>query len=278
MPEGPETRRMVDSIGRVLIRKKIESVQFYHDNLQNLSLDDFSQVLNIHSRGKAVVCQLDNGQSIITHNQLYGKWTVNLRKTMPKTGRALRIQMNTKTYSVRLWSATDITLYETKDENLHPYIKNLGPDVLMKTTTKELILNRLIHRRFRNRMLAGLLLNQGFIAGLGNYLRSEILFFSNTMYYNKPRELVDYQLELLADSIKRISLRAYYQKGNTIDKEYLLSEYGNQTNFHRLRHMVFNRVGQPCIICGGLIKRDRVGKRRIDFCMNCQEPIDLKSV
>mgnify|MGYP003322980368 CR=1 FL=1 len=104
--------------------------------------------------------------------------------------------------------------------------------------------------------------------------RSEILFFSSVMYYKKPSELTDSQLELLADSIKRISMRAYYQKGNTLDKEYLLSEYGNQTNFHRLRHMVFNRVGQPCIICGGLIRRDRVGNRRIDFCMNCQEPID----
>ena len=278
MPEGPETKRMVDSIRRVLIGKKIESVQFYHDNLQNLSLDDFSHVLDIHSRGKAVVCQLNNGQSIITHNQLYGKWTVNLRKTKPKTGRALRIEMNTRTYSVRLWSATDITLYKTEDETLHPYIKKLGPDVLMETTTTEMILNRLIHKRFRNRMLAGLLLNQGFIAGLGNYLRSEILFFSNTMYYNKPRELTDYQLELLADSIKRVSMRAYYQKGNTIDKEYLLVEYGNQTNFHRLRHMVFNRVRQPCIICGGLIKRDHVGKRKIDFCMSCQEPIDSKGV
>ena len=163
MPEGPETKRMVDSIGRALIGKKIDSVQFFHDNLQNLSLEDFSHVLNIHSRGKAVVCQLDNGQSIITHNQLYGKWTVNLRKTIPKTGRALRIEMNTKTYSVRLWSATDITLYETKVESLHPYIKKLGPDILMKTTTSVIILNRLVDKKFRNRMLAGLLLNLSLI-------------------------------------------------------------------------------------------------------------------
>ena len=273
MPEGPETKRMADSIGRALIGKEIESVQFLHENLQSLSLNSFSSILDINSRGKAVVCQLDNGQSIITHNQLYGKWTVNLRKTIPKTGRSLRIEFNTKAYSVRLWSATDITLYDSDNENSHPYIKKLGPDILMEFTTKQVILDRLISKKFRNRMLSGLLLNQGFIAGLGNYLRSEILFFSNLMYYQKPKDLSSIQLELLADSIKKISMRAYYQKGNTLDKEYLLSEYGNQTNFRRLRHMVFNRIGQPCIICGGVIRRDRVGKRRIDFGIDCQEPI-----
>ena len=75
------------------------------------------------------------------------------------------------------------------DENNHHYIKNLGPDVLDETTTHDVIFKRLIDKKFKNRNLAGLLLNQNFIAGLGNYLRSEILFYSKIMYDKKPKDL-----------------------------------------------------------------------------------------
>ena len=275
MPEGPETKRMADAIGKALIGKKIESHRLLHQNLQTLRIDDSTEIVDVLSLGKALICRLNNDQSIISHNQLYGKWTVNLKQTPVKTGRSLRIEFNTETRSVRLWSATDISVHETKKEKEHPYIKKLGPDVLVKATTIKIILARLKSPTFRNRMLSSLLLDQGFIAGLGNYLRSEILFFSKVMYYEKPRDLIDEKLSILAENIKRVSQRAYYQKGNTLDKTHLKSVYGNHHNFKRLRHMVFNRVSEPCIICGKNIERVRVGKRRIDFCICCQESNDL---
>ena len=41
-------------------------------------------------------------------------------------------------------------------------------------------------------------------------------------------------------------------------------------NFRRIRHMVFARIGEPCLVCGNFIKRERVANRRIDFCDQCQ--------
>ena len=164
MPEGPETRRMADSISKALVGKKIESYQFLHDNLNKSTIGSFSHLDKVFSLGKALICRLNNGKSIISHNQLYGKWTVNLRKTVPNTGRALRIEFNTKSRSVRLWSATDIKVFDSENENEHPYLKKLGPDILMEDTDYEIILVRLKSKRFRNRALAGLLLDQSFIA------------------------------------------------------------------------------------------------------------------
>ena len=53
-----------------------------------------------------------------------------------------------------------------------------------------MISKRLIEKKFRNRILRGTLLNQSFIAGIGNYLRSEILFFSRLNHLKKPSDLV----------------------------------------------------------------------------------------
>ena len=63
-------------------------------------------------------------------------------------------------------------------------------------------------------------------------------------------ELTQGQLYILAKSIKDVSLRAYMQKGKTVDLNYFEKEFGNKENFKKLKHMVFSREKLPCLICG----------------------------
>ena len=70
-------------------------------------------------------------------------------------------------YAVRLWSATDVEIIPTKDEEAHPYISKLGPDILDETTSPDDISNRLESPRFNGRSAASLMLDQSFVAGLG---------------------------------------------------------------------------------------------------------------
>ena len=130
MPEGPETKRMVDAISKSLVGKKIISHRFFHEELLNLNSKSQLTIIDALSKSKAIILRLDDGYSIISHNQLYGKWTFNLPKTVPKTNRQLRIEFITEKKAVRLWSATDISLYKSEHENLHPYLKKIGLDVL----------------------------------------------------------------------------------------------------------------------------------------------------
>ena len=76
MPEGPETKRMVDTIKKSLLNQELVSTSFLHDNLKNLDTVNIS-ILDVTSKGKAVIIRLSDGNSIITHNQLYGRWTSN---------------------------------------------------------------------------------------------------------------------------------------------------------------------------------------------------------
>ena len=269
MPEGPETKRMVDTISRDLVNKKIISTKFYHKSLVSFPKTGLA-VKEVVSKGKAVVIRLNNNYSIITHNQLYGRWTSSRLATKIRHNRSLRIEFCTEKKAVRLWSATDISVFKTIDENHHPYIKNLGPDVLDITTTPELIFSRLISNKFKNRQFSGLLLNQRFISGLGNYLRSEILFYSNCMYDDKSSKLNTSQNKLLATNIKDVSMRAYNQKGNTIFYDDLMLKKLDKTIKNR-RFMVFARKGHACYICENIILKDQASSRRIYYCPQCQK-------
>ena len=271
MPEGPETRNMADGISKSLKDKEILSFKFLYKTLVPLSDVSSFRIIDVSSKGKAIVLGLNNGLSIITHNQLYGKWTFHRPKTVVRTNRQLRIEFTTKTKIVRLWSATDILVFETNSVFDHPYIKKLGPDVLDGSTDVNTIINQLKDKRFRNRKLSSILLDQSFIAGLGNYLRSEILYFSELMFSLKPSSLKDDSLVKLAKEIKKVSLRAYYQKGKTIDNEFISNTFGNIDNFRKLKHMVFSREGLPCLKCGNKISKFLIASRRIFACVECQK-------
>lgn len=269
MPEGPETKRMVDTISRDLVDKKIISIKFYHKSLDALPVSGLN-VIKVISKGKAVVIRLNNEYSIITHNQLYGRWTSSRLTTKIRHNRSLRIEFCTEKKAVRLWSATDISLFKTSEENSHPYIKNIGPDVLDELTTTDLIYNRLISNKFKNRQFSGLLLNQSFISGLGNYLRSEILFYSKCMYSDKSSVLKTKQNKLLATNIKDVSMRAYKQKGKTIFYNDLMLKKLDKTIKNR-RFMVFARKGHACYICENIIIKEQASSRRIYYCLKCQK-------
>jgi len=270
MPEGPETKRMADSISKSLVGKDIVSHKFYHKDLLRLNKDKHFSVIHAFSQGKAVIIRLTNGLSIISHNQLYGKWTFHRPNTVVKTNRQLRIEFVTKTKVVRLWSATDIKLLKTEKETSHPYLNRIGPDILDDRINHISILERLNNKRFFKRRFSYILLDQSFISGLGNYLRSEILFFSNLNHELKSSELNENQLLKFSKAIKYVSVRAYKQKGKTIDFEIIRKTFGNADNFKKIKHMVFRRDGQPCFMCGSIIIKVIVASRRIFICPSCQ--------
>ena len=270
MPEGPETKRMADAISKSLVGKEIVSHKFFHKELLTLNNKKKITVVDAVSKSKAIILRLDDGNSIISHNQLYGKWTFNLPKTVLKTNRQLRIELITDKKAVRLWSATDITLFNSDHEDTHPYIQKIGPDVLDASTTNKSILSRLQNKKYQNRAFGSILLDQSFVAGLGNYLRSEILFFSELNHNQKTSMLDEVQKNKLSNAIKDVSVRAYKQKGKTIDFMNIGRVFGNVENFKRLKHMVFGREGKPCILCSDQIIKVIYSSRRIYICPTCQ--------
>ena len=172
MHEGPEIHRAASKIRNALGSKTIEEIELNLPRYAERSRILNKTVLKVEARGKAMLIRFDSFV-LYSHNQLYGRWTVNLRKTAAKKwNRKLRIALSTDKHTCRLWSATDILMLEPWKVSGHQYIAKLGHDVVIEETTSQDLIEHMSQKRFRRKRLKTLLLDQGFFAGIGNYLRS----------------------------------------------------------------------------------------------------------
>ncbi|HET8849321.1 MAG TPA: DNA-formamidopyrimidine glycosylase family protein, partial [Marinobacter sp.] len=223
MPEGPEIRRMVDDIERAIGGKTAEAVFFAFDELQSYqALLRRRQILGVEARSKAVLVHFagtdqDGPWSVYSHNQLYGKWRTGRANRPPNTRRQLRFAVETANKAAWLFSASDIQVVRPDELDDIPYLAKLGPDPLNQAVGIDDLVTRLCERRFRGRGLGGLLLDQGFIAGIGNYLRSEILFEARLSPERRPADLTNDDKTRLAVAVLTMLKRAYELKGITMD-------------------------------------------------------------
>ena len=271
MPEGPETRRAADRISNRLRDRSLS-----HLRLPFPPISEFEGVLkkahieSVTSRGKALLIRFDNGLSLYSHSQLYGRWTVNKVSTEIRWNRSLRAEFVAEGYAVRLWSATDVEVLPTDKEEEHPYILKLGPDVLDDDTTSDLICERLESPRFNRRQASSLMLDQTFIAGLGNYLRSEILHQAGVHPKARPKDLDPGAITKWGSLTKSISIRSYESNGLTVSDDLARRRKGMGERRRSYRHSAFCRNGMDCHVCDATIIRIRVSGRRLDMCPKCQ--------
>ena len=271
MPEGPEIRREADRIGSRLRGVRAEEVWFAFVHLQAWSplLRDV-EIRTVESRAKAMLIRFASGVNIYSHNQLYGRWFVVQRGDLPRTDRQLRLAVHTATHSALLYSASEIEVLHDDELLGHAFLARLGPDVLSEDVQPSDVAARLVDPRFRRRSLGALLLDQGFVSGLGNYLRSEILFVARLDPALRPADLQDHQRSELANAIVEIARRAYRHAGVTNDPAAVRRLKSEGCSRREYRHFVFGRGSKRCRLCDTTIVRCEHAGRRFYACPSCQ--------
>ncbi len=271
MPEGPEIRRAADTLARVLVGRTVDDVEIDLPSLQRFERRiRGAGVTAVDTRGKAMLTRFDNGLALYSHNQLYGRWYTTRRPHLPATKRQLRVALHTKTHSALLYSASDVEVLTDRQEASHPFLTRLGPDILDADLTRDAIVQRLGKRRFRNRALGSLYLDQSFLAGNGNYLRSEILWAARVDPLRRPADLAAPVLERLARETLKISRRSYRTGGITVAPRIAKQLQLRGASFEKLRFYVYGREGEPCRECGSEIERRTMGSRSLFVCNSCQ--------
>ena len=271
MPEGPEIRRVAMRLDRILSGRTIESVWFAQAPLRPYaSVITGQEVCSITSRSKALLTAFSGGLTLYSHNQLYGKWFVVRRGREPRTDRALRVALCTATHCALLYSATDIALLSAEELAAHSYLARLGPEALDDSVRWREIAARLQSPRFCRRRLSVLYLDQGFVAGIGNYLRSEILYDAGVAPKQRPVDLSRGQIGRLARSTLDLTRRALRTAGVTNPPHRVASLRRNGMRRDAYRWAVFERDGLPCYVCDNPISRVEAGSRRLYLCRVCQ--------
>ncbi|MCK7592424.1 endonuclease VIII [Pseudomarimonas salicorniae] len=269
MPEGPEIRRAADQLAKAVLNTPLQRVFFAFPELKRHERKlESCRIRAIEPRGKALLTRFDNGWTLYTHNQLYGVWKVGKPDQPPKTGRSLRVELATAKKAIRLYSASDVSLWRDAEIEQHPFLRRIGPDVLDSALDADTVAERLAAKRFSGRQLSALLLDQAFLAGMGNYLRSEVLFEAGLHPDRRPRELDEDEREALAAALLGVPRRSYRSRGIRRSQG-MKAEYmeGGEDAF---RFRVFDRAGEPCLHCGEMILRTERGSRRLYLCPRCQ--------
>lgn len=271
MPEGPEIRRAADAVARVLVGRDILDAELHVPGLRAFEARlSGRSVTAIDTRGKAMLTRFDNGLVMYSHNQLYGRWFTVSRGKLPQTSRQLRVALHTATHSALLYSASDIEIFDASDEADHPFLKRAGPDILDASLDVDSIAARLSDKDFCNRALGNLYLDQGFLAGNGNYLRSEILWAARLNPFTRPGKLNARALALLARETLAIARRSYRTGGVTVPDKVARERRSQGMSFEQYRFQVYGRDGLPCYRCDTSIERLASGSRGVFICPVCQ--------
>jgi formamidopyrimidine-DNA glycosylase len=144
--------------------------------------------------------------------------------------------------------------------NPHEIFDKLGPEPLGKDFTPQWLHNAL-HKK--HRQLKPLLLDQTFLAGLGNIYTDEALNIAKLHPLRASDSVTAKQAEALHEAIRQVLKEGIRRNGASIDWVYRGGEF---QNYFR----VYDREGQPCKTCGATIKRISVGQRGTHFCPRCQ--------
>lgn len=144
----------------------------------------------------------------------------------------------------------------------------LGPEPFDPQLTAEEF-----HRRLkqRHRQIKPLLMDQAFLAGLGNIYTDEALHLAHIHPLQLSDQITLAESAQLIESIRIVLKEGIFRNGASIDWVYRGGEFQNHFR-------VYQRTGEPCPVCGTPVARIVVGQRGTHFCPHCQTLSNAKGI
>jgi formamidopyrimidine-DNA glycosylase len=139
-------------------------------------------------------------------------------------------------------------------------LSGLGHEPLDKGLTQKLFFEMLHSRR---RQLKPLLMDQHFLAGLGNIYTDEALHLARLNPLQPSDQITEEASGQLLDAIRSVLTEGIRRNGASIDWVYRGGDFQNHFR-------VYGRTGGPCPTCGTPIERLVVGQRGTHICPQCQ--------
>lgn len=275
MPELPEVETVVRSLEKHLAGLTITGVDLLKEEVIRSPRTEIflEQVIGrkfqkkLGRRGKYLLIHLSDGLTLVVHLRMTGR-LVYCDAELPKEkhthvifylddGKHLRFA------DVRRFGR--ISLVPTAELDKMPGIKEMGPEPLANEFSREYLKKELRRRRTR---IKPLLLDQCFVAGLGNIYVDEALHRAKIHPERLAPDLTTREASGLHKAIVEV-ISAGIQHRGTSFRDYVDGE-GRSGSFQK--HLrVYNREGLPCFNCGKPIHRIKVSGRSSYYCPACQK-------
>ncbi|MEO8049918.1 MAG: bifunctional DNA-formamidopyrimidine glycosylase/DNA-(apurinic or apyrimidinic site) lyase [Acidobacteriota bacterium] len=257
MPELPEVETVVRSLAPHLRGRRIVAASFSSRFVTPGSRKTLARrladrtILSIQRRGKFIVMQLDQG-SLTVHLGMTGRLLLDAAPAKHTYGvftldTGSLIYTDPRQFGRILWNHD---------------LSRLGPEPLDVTLDE-----------FRARMkprktgIKALLLNQTFLAGMGNIYVDETLFAARVHPLAQASRLSAARVAAIHQHMRAILGAAIRSGGSSI------SDYVNargERGWFQLKHLAYGREREPCSVCGTPIRKITVVQRGTHYCPRCQ--------
>jgi len=271
VPELPEVETLASDLRRLLVGARFADVEVYWPRaVATPTADEFARqlpgcrVLDVSRRGKFLLLSLSGPSYLLIHLRMSGQVRVESPTSSPDDH--ARLVFHLADGRRLLFSDTRKfgRVYLIRDPDL--VLGDLGPEPLAEDFTLDAFVALLSRRRGA---LKPLLLNQAFLAGVGNIYADEALFVAGLHPLRKANTLSPTETRRLYSAIRQVLQQAIDNRGTTLTDGRYRDAQG-RPGHHQESLRVYHRGGEPCLRCGTSIQRIVVGGRGTHFCPACQ--------
>jgi formamidopyrimidine-DNA glycosylase len=270
MPELPEVETIVRQLRQPLSGRSIIGVNTdWPKHIDRPGWDEFRfrieglTVRSISRRGKYLIFRLDGEENLIVHLKMTGQLSVVPTDEASDKHVHTVFQLDND-HELRFRDVRKFgRVYLLKDPT--ELLGSLGPEPLSEEFISEWLYEA---TRARKRVIKPLLLDQNFIAGIGNIYADEALHRAQISPFRKADSLSKKEVAALTDAIRFILSKAIEREGSSIDAGYRKPDGSSgsmQDHFN-----VYGRNGEPCQRCGAIIERSVLNSRSTHYCPQCQ--------
>jgi formamidopyrimidine-DNA glycosylase len=278
MPELPEVEVMRRDLEREVVGKKIKSVEVtgtrtvrrHRNRKEFIDVLEGRKIVAVQRRGKYLVMKLDGADALVVHLGMSGQLlrAKTAREKAPKhthvvitftQGGLLRF------VDPRTFGEMFVTSYDEIDQQVEE-LAHLGIDPLETALSWDLFGRMLAERKTK---LKPLLMDQKFIAGIGNVYSDEILFEAGLKWERQSDSLSEQEVRRLYRAISETLQGAVKYRGSSLADEGYVDLFGKPGEYQE-HHQVYGREGQACVRCRRVIQRARYSNRSTFYCDACQ--------
>ena len=276
MPELPEVETIRRGLEREVVGKRVKTVQVTGTRTIRrqtkkvfISKLEGAKINGVERRGKYLLMKLDTGDILVVHLRMSGQLLraqakdavvkhTHVVMTFTQGGQ-LRF-VDPRTFG-ELFVTTPDELTSDVEE-----LSNLGMDPVDEPQSWVKFREQLLSRTTK---LKPLLMDQSFLAGVGNIYSDEILWEAGLRHDRTPQTLSTMEIRRLYRAIVEVLHEAVKHRGSTLSDEQYVDLHGKPGEF-QLLHQAYNREGEACRRCRSPIAREKVGQRSTFYCPNCQ--------
>lgn len=274
MPELPEVETIRRTLEKKLPGNHITDVEItWPKAIRSPQPERFleavrgKEIKSLSRRGKYLLIHLSENLVLLVHMRMTGRLTYCTPQD-PILKHTHVVFKLSNGHELRFSDARKfgrISLVPTPLLKEIPELKNLGPEPLDKSFTRDTLRKSMRRRRSR---LKTLLLDQTFLAGLGNIYADEVLHRARLHPERLATNLNQREVGRLYRSIREVLQEAITHRGTTI-RDYVDGN-GNEGYFQKLLR-VYGRENKPCFKCGKPISKVKINGRSTYYCSQCQK-------